>query len=178
MPVSSMFSGIQRLGRLHAKLRLGIENGSRSSDFRAHFVAGHGFADGRHVRNRSHTFRPGHAERAHFAVLMCPIELGMLSNSICTWPAIRSVSAGAVPRYGTWTRLMPVIILSNSPDRCGDVPTPPEAKLILPGLALAWAMNSATLLAGTAGCTSMTFANRINPATGALSRMKLNGSLS
>jgi hypothetical protein len=30
---------------------------------------------------------------------------------------------------------MPVIILSNSPDRCGDVPTPPEAKLILPGLA-------------------------------------------
>src|SRR5215831_13363863 len=30
---------------------------------------------------------------------------------------------------------MSVIILSNSPDRCGDVPTPPEAKLILPGLA-------------------------------------------
>ena len=34
-------------------------------------------------------------------VLMCPIGPGRLSNSTCTWPASRSVSAGAPPRYGT-----------------------------------------------------------------------------
>src|SRR5262249_46588518 len=36
-----------------------------------------------------------------FHILMCPIELGMLSNSICTWPAIRSGYADAAARYGT-----------------------------------------------------------------------------
>ena len=57
--------------------------------------------------------------------LMWPIEPGRLSNTDCSWPPSRSVSAGAVPRYGTWTMLMPVIDLSSSPDMCGEVPTPP-----------------------------------------------------
>jgi hypothetical protein len=39
-------------------------------------------------------------------------------------------------------------------------------------------MNSARLLAGNAGFTSITLANRMMPATGTLSRMKSNGSFS
>ena len=34
----------------------------------------------------------------------------------CAWPAIRSVSAGASPRYGTWVNLMPAIIWNSSAD--------------------------------------------------------------
>ena len=58
-------------------------------------------------------------------------------NITCTCPPTRSVTAGAEPRYGTWTRSTPVIALNSSPARCGVVPLPEEAMLILPGLALA-----------------------------------------
>src|SRR6266568_3888893 len=54
----------------------------------------------------------------------------------------------------------PVIILNSSPERCCVVPFPPDAMLILPGLALAWAMNSGTVLAGTDRFTSMTLGTR------------------
>jgi len=50
--------------------------------------------------------------------------------------------------------------------------------VILPGLALASAMSSATVVAGTDGCTSITLVSSIVPATGALSRRKSYGSLS
>src|SRR5262249_18425098 len=43
---------------------------------------------------------------------------------------------------------------------------PADAMLILPGLALAYAMNSGTVLAGTDGLTSKTNGARIAPATG------------
>src|SRR5262249_40589836 len=46
-------------------------------------------------------------------------DVGTLSNITCTWPLIRSVSAGAPPRYGTCTMSMPVIILNSSPDMDG-----------------------------------------------------------
>jgi hypothetical protein len=52
--------------------------------------------------------------------------------------------------------LTPAIILNSSPDKCGPVPLPADAMLILPGLALAYAMNSETVLAGTDGLTAMT----------------------
>jgi hypothetical protein len=39
-------------------------------------------------------------------------------------------------------------------------------------------MNSATVLAGTSGCTTITLVSSIVPATGSLSRAKSNGSLS
>jgi len=42
----------------------------------AHLVAGHGFADGRHVGNRSHPFRPGHAQGAHLAAPDVPDRTG------------------------------------------------------------------------------------------------------
>jgi hypothetical protein len=45
--------------------------------------------------------------------------------------------------------------------------------LILPGLALAYAMKSATLLAGNNGFTTNTLGWRLMLATGTMSRMKL-----
>ena len=68
--------------------------------------------------------------------LMCGIEAGV-SNMSCTWPPIRSVIALPAPRYGTCTMFTPVIILNNSPAMWMPVPMPAEAKLSLPGLALA-----------------------------------------
>ena len=42
-------------------------------------------------------------------LLMWPADDGRLSKNTCTWPPIRSVSAGPAPLYGTWTMLQPVI---------------------------------------------------------------------
>ncbi len=55
---------------------------------------------------------------------------------------------------------------------------PPEAMLIRSGLALAYAMNSGTVMAGKDGLTTITLATRVMPPTGAMSRMKLKLSLS
>ena len=46
--------------------------------------------------------------------------------------------------------------MNISPMVCCGVPLPAEPILILPGFALAYAMNAGTLCAGTAGFTSMT----------------------
>ncbi len=72
---------------------------------------------------------------------------------------------------------MPAIILNISPAICGAVPGPGDARLSLPGLALACAMNSGTVFAGNDGGTSMKRASRLMLATGAMSRTKSNGSL-
>jgi hypothetical protein len=79
---------------------------------------------------------------------------------------------------GTWTIFTPAIILNSSPERWMELPVPDDAILILPGLALAWAMNSGTVLAGNEGFTSMIFGAVSRLATGAMSRMKLKLSLS
>src|SRR5262244_1518354 len=73
--------------------------------------------------------------------------------------------------------LMPAIIVNSSPNTWPGVPMPPDAMLSLAGLALAWAMSSGTVVAGTDGFTTMTLGTRVNPATGAISRMKLKLSL-
>ena len=65
--------------------------------------------------------------------------------------------------------------LNSSPDMCTEVPLPEDAILILLTLFLQYAKNSATLFAGKLGGTTMTLGVRTNPATGAISRMKLNG---
>src|SRR6185503_2154372 len=93
-----------------------------------------------------------------------------LSNMIDTCPDMRSISAGPLPLYGTCSIFTPVIMLKSSADMWIEVPLPEEAKLIWPGLDLASAMNSLTVLAGTAGCTSMTFGTRATSATDAKSR--------
>src|SRR5262249_33927926 len=72
----------------------------------------------------------------------------------------------------------PVITLNNSPAKWDGVPVPADAMLILPGLALAEAINSGTVFAGTDGCTSMTRGVRMMHAIGAMSRRKTKLSLS
>ena len=66
----------------------------------------------------------------------------------------------------------PVMSLNSSPANRGELPLPADAMLILPGLALAYAMNSGTVLAGNEGWTSMTRCVRAIPATGAMSRIR------
>ena len=56
------------------------------------------------------------------------------------------------------------------------VRAPNEAILTLPGLAFAWAMSSATVLAGMPGFATITSGSSASPATGAMSRWKSNGS--
>jgi hypothetical protein len=63
--------------------------------------------------------------------------------------------------------------LNNSPATSGTLPEPLVAMLILPGLALAKAMNSATVFAGTDGLTTMTSGTRRIPAIGVMSRRML-----
>src|SRR5215468_430069 len=43
------------------------------------------------------------------------IDEDMVANMTCTGPPSRSTSAGPAPRYGTCTRVTPVIILNSSP---------------------------------------------------------------
>ena len=53
------------------------------------------------------------------------VEAG--ANMSCTWPPSRSVTAGVLPLYGTWTILTSAISANSSPDRWGEVPMPDEA---------------------------------------------------
>src|SRR3954463_10562574 len=106
---------------------------------------------------------------------MCGMDDGRLSNITCTSPAMSAGSAGPAPLYGTWSMLQPVMLLKSSPERCTDVPLPDEAMFTLPGFALHQLMNSATDFTGSVAGTSITFGVRTIPATGAMSRMKLNG---
>ena len=70
---------------------------------------------------------PIEQRRGHLGVAMCgSTELSGL-NSMLTWPPIRSVTAGALPLYGTWISFVPVIDLNSSADRCCGVPLPPDA---------------------------------------------------
>src|SRR6516162_5511289 len=65
------------------------------------------------------------------------IDEDMVANMTCTCPPSRSTSAGPAPRYGTCTRLTPVIILNSSPAIWFPEPMPADAMLMLAGLALA-----------------------------------------
>src|SRR5258706_15489477 len=49
--------------------------------------------------------------------LMCGVTAGAAPNINCTWPPIRSLSAGAMPLYGIRMILTPVIALNNSAAR-------------------------------------------------------------
>ena len=85
---------------------------------------------------------------------ICACALPTAANISCTWPAITSCTAGAVPLYGMFTMSTPDCILNASPAMCSDEPTEPIAKLSWPGLALASAISSFTLLAGSEGCAT------------------------
>src|SRR5262249_15439398 len=101
------------------------------------------------------------------------INEGMLSKLSWTCPASRSVRAGAVPRYGTWTIWTPVMALNSSAGRGVDRTKPDETLVILPGLLFAYAMSSGMVRAGKDICATITFGTRIRPATGVMSRRKL-----
>src|SRR5262245_28517019 len=72
---------------------------------------------------------------------------------------------------------MPAMDLKSSPARCDAEPVPNDAIVILPGLALACAISSATVVAGTEGCATMIMGKLTTPATGAMSRWMSNGKL-
>ena len=72
--------------------------------------------------------------------------------------------------------LQPVIDLKSSPDKWVEVPLLEDAMFTLLGFALQYAMNSATVFTGRPLVTTITLGVRTMPATGAISRMKLNGS--
>ena len=62
------------------------------------------------------------------------------------------------PRNGTCTALMPVRAANSTPDRCGVVPGPGLPIEMPFGRALAQAMNSGSVLAGTClAATTATF---------------------
>src|SRR5689334_11613734 len=69
---------------------------------------------------------------------------GTEANDIWLSPPITSISAGPAPRNGTWTMSTPAISLNSTGPRCMKVPTPDEAYLSSPGLALARATSSWT----------------------------------
>jgi hypothetical protein len=75
------------------------------------------------------------------------------------------------------TMLTPVIILNSSPER-GTVPAVGAPKFSFPGLALAWVMSCGIVSTGSDRLTETRFGTRMMPATGVMSRMKLNLRLS
>jgi hypothetical protein len=67
----------------------------------------------------------------------------------------------------------PAGFLNNFHQMCAELATPADAMEILPGLALADAMSSGTVLAGNEGFTTRAPAKRAMPATGVSSRIEL-----
>src|SRR5262249_2195942 len=67
--------------------------------------------------------------------------------------------------------------LNSSPAICCGPPMPAEAMFSLPGLGLAYAMNSGTVLAGTEGCHSMTTGTLSTLPNGAMARCKVETEL-
>ena len=61
--------------------------------------------DGRHVRCERRPLEARHAQRSQAALLHLRPDRLMLSNTRSMLPASRSVTAGALPRYGTCTML-------------------------------------------------------------------------
>src|SRR5262249_25790282 len=70
----------------------------------------------RHIGQFGHTVVGRRRERAHRAALAYCSDEPVGETINCACPAIRSVSAGASPRYGTWVNLMPAIIWNSSAD--------------------------------------------------------------
>src|SRR5207244_763474 len=59
-------------------------------------------------------------------LLMCPSRIGTSKIPICTCPPRRSLTAGAAPLYGTWTKSTFASALNSSPARCVMLPPPAE----------------------------------------------------
>src|SRR5687767_5829406 len=70
-------------------------------------------------------------------------------------PEMRLMNAAPEPLNSTCCMSTPAVCLNSSAVMCGLVPTPGEPNVSCPGLALASAMSSFTLFAGTAALTVM-----------------------
>src|SRR5262249_6755862 len=74
-------------------------------------------------------------------------------KAIGVWPAMADCSAGPAPPNGTCTMSRSNDSRNSSPERCGVVATPAEAKLALPVLRT-WSISSPTVLTGRSGFTT------------------------
>src|SRR5262249_43063502 len=107
----------------HREVHLLVEQGDdfrRRSFRRAQAAPGVGPIARHRLRQRRHIGQFGHtvvvaSARTVPALAYCSDE-PVVETINCAWPAIRSVSAGASPRYGTWMNLMPAIIWNSSAD--------------------------------------------------------------
>ncbi len=94
----------------------------------------------------------------------------------CTWPASRSLSAAAPPRYGTCTISVWVITLKSSPPTWPGDPFADEALVSLPGFFFASAISSFTDVMPDFGDTASSRWPRVSSATGWKSFSMLYGS--
>src|SRR5258706_4422098 len=78
---------------------------------------------------------------------------GMGYSMNCSLPLMTSSTPGPEPLYGTWTALMPAIMLKSSVPRCIEDPLPADGKSSSPGFFLASAISSCVVLTGSDGCT-------------------------
>ena len=78
-----------------------------------------------------------------------PTALPSASKTQSISPPMSACIAGPVPLYGTCVAFTPAAALKSSHERWREVPLPAEPQLSLPGLALAQAMSSGKVLAGT-----------------------------
>src|SRR5436190_22569175 len=83
-----------------------------------------------------------------------PVAVATPVKTMSTRPPSRSVTAGALPRYGTCSMSMPARSFRNSPAMWVMVPRPVLPKVSLPGRDLARSTNSRTELAGTCAPTA------------------------
>ena len=88
---------------------------------------------------------------------ICDCSGCITAKIICVSPCTVDSTAGGEPLKGTCTASMPAIDFSSSALRCDELPLPTDAKLSLPGLALAQATRSATDLIGRSAFTASTF---------------------
>ncbi len=85
------------------------------------------------------------------------------------WPATRSCAAGAVPRYGTSWKRVPVRFCSSTAAMCDGLPTPAVPSDALSGLALSQAIRPLRSLTGRSFLTAISHGVAEINATGAKS---------
>src|SRR6516165_4088070 len=139
----------------------------------ASLVARHEIANGRNIRQRLGSRRCGHGQSAQLAGRDVP------NGPRHSVEHDLHLSGKQIDKRGARAAIRHVHEVDTShhfEEFAGDMlrsPVTTRAMLILPGLALAYAMNSGTVLAGTDGWISITLGTRSMPATGAMSWMKL-----
>src|SRR5215471_21441627 len=122
-----------------------------------------------HARRRGGVRSDTAAERVDCALSPCRSFFGAFCEFLCEQAEFAAAPGAAAPDETNLScrimaerrhRRAPVIILNSSPAIWFAEPMPADAMLILPALALAWVMNSGTVLTGTDGFTSMTKGSR------------------